>query len=100
MFAYLRLAGGEFGSGHIEEGYAALEKAVDLYIAYEELPSGTKLKYNCSALDMLTVEIDKDYGDACANALHMLTNWAWFKKVRDEERFASQTERLKAHLGK
>ncbi len=97
MFAYMRLSAGEFGSGNIEEGYAALEKAVDLYIEYEQLAEGTELKYNCPALDMITFTVDKGGSDNCREALQMIQNWAWFKKVRGESRFIEQVERLKKY---
>ncbi len=98
MFAYMRLAAGQFGVGNIEEGYIALEKAVDLYISYDELPNDTELRYNCPLLDMLVVT--KSNGGKCADALRLLENstgWAWFNGVRSEERFQKQVERLKKH---
>ncbi len=101
MFAYLRLAAGLFGSDQKEEGYAALEKAVDLYMAYDQLPNGTELGYHCSALDMLKVKIEReDSGwSECAYALWILTEaegWEWLNGVRTEERFLEQAGRLKA----
>ncbi len=98
MFAYMRLAAGQFGSGNIEDGYTALEKAVDLYINYDELPDCTELRYNCSLLDLLVVT--KANGGKCADALRILENftgWAWFNGVRNDERFQEQVERLKKH---
>ncbi len=103
MFAYMRLAAGEFGAGNIEEGYSALEKAVDLSIVFDKLPSGTELKYHCSALDLLTVVLDKSHESACGDALRMLTapkGWEWFNKVRNEERFQKQVERLRLECSK
>ncbi len=99
MIAYMRLAAGLFGIDDIREGYIALEKSVDLYIAYEQLLDGTELQYHCSALDLLKVTIDKSDGSACENALSMLTDttgWAWFNNVRNEERFQKQIERLRS----
>ncbi len=101
MFAYMRLAAGQFGSGHMEEGYLALEKAVDLYITYDELPDGKELSYNCSALDMLKVTVDHSEGSACRNALRILTDpqgWEWFNSVRGEDRYQIQVARLRAFI--
>ncbi len=103
MFAYLRLAAGEFGSGNREEGYAALEKSVDLYIAYDELADGARLSYNCPALDMLSFVRDRSSYSECEVALSCLTNpdgWEWFNGVRHEERYQKQVERLKRQCEK
>ncbi len=107
MFAYMRLAAGLFGSGDVEEGYTALEKAVGLYIAYDKIPDGTELRYNCPALDMLKVVVhkpaDENGYNAVEDALNILTatkGWAWFNKVRNEERFQKQIERLRAAYSK
>ncbi len=95
MFAYLRLAAGHFGAGNIDEGYIALQKAVDLYICYDELPDDVKLRYNCPSLDMLIV--NKSKNNKCEEASTCLQNWGWFNGVRNDERFQEQIERLKKH---
>lgn len=100
-FAYLRLAGGCFGIGKIEEGYAALEKAVDLYVMLANLTDGTVLQYNCSSLDLLTEKFDRNrIRNNINDAYRCLTvpdGWEWFNCVRNEERYQKQVERIKQY---
>ncbi len=108
-FFGMRLAAGCFGAGWKEEGYAALEKAVGLYVEFAELPDDTNLSYNCSVLDLLTVNKlrDIEYGmhgrTIRREAYRILTEpsgWEWFNGVRGEERYKAQVERLVPYLTK
>ena len=97
--AYRRLAAGCFGAGYIDEGYAAMEKSIDICLAFCKLPVGTVLKYNSPVLDLLTRTVKEDDGPEVAkNAYRAYTQekgWEWFNCVRDEERYLSQVARLK-----
>lgn len=88
---YLRLAGGLVGSGETEEGFIALEKAVDLYIKIWNLPNGTVLKYNCPSLDLITITVDDDYRkmnmQTISNILNNSEGWEWLNPIRETERF-------------
>ncbi len=91
---------GEFGCGNIDEGYDALEKAVDLYIEIHKLPDGAELSYNCPALDVLTNTIVKAVDYQTQRALLYLTvtnGWEWFNGVREQDRYQQQIERLKMY---
>ncbi len=104
----LRLAAGCFGAGCKDEGYAALEKAIDLYVEFAKLLDDTDLSYNCPVLDMLTVNKMQDieygtHGKVINEAYLHLTNpsgWEWFNSVRDEDRYCTQVERLVPYLPK
>ncbi len=89
--AYLRLAGGLVGSGENEEGFKALEKAVELYIQIWNIPKGTILKYNCPALDLLSVRADVNYREpnmqTLYNVLSETEGWEWLNPIRETERF-------------
>ncbi len=108
-FLYLRMSAGCFGAGCKEEGYAALQKAVDLYVQYAELPIGTKLFFHCPVLDLLTKEKlydenweipdEGEYG--CYMAYSILKNpvhWEWFHAVWEEERYKAQIARLEKYV--
>lgn len=98
-FAYRRLAAGCFGAGLIEDGYRAMERSVDLCLKLRVIPDGTKLAYNCPALDLLKREIRaEDVKDLLQNAYDTFVSakgWAWFRGVRNEERFIALANRLK-----
>ncbi len=95
---YLRLAGGLVGSGEIEEGFIALEKAVDLYIKIWNLPIGTVLKYNCPSLDLITVTVDDDYRkmniQTISNILNNSEGWEWLNPIRETERFKALVSKV------
>ena len=96
---YLRLAGGLVGSGEIEEGFRALEKAVDLYIKIWNIPDGTVLKYNCAALDLITRTVDDDFKKMNMQTLHNVLNhsdgWEWLNPIRGTERFKALISKVK-----
>lgn len=98
-FAYMRLAGGEFGAGNNENGYIALEKSLELYVTIAELADDAELKYNCPSLDLLTGKFSKARKTNRINrAYQCLTasnGWEWFNGVRNEERFIRQIDRIK-----
>lgn len=108
-FFGLRIAAGCFGAGWNEEGYEALEKAVDLYVKFAELPDDTELSFNCPTLDLLTVHKlrDIEYGThgmtirwGAYRALTEPDGWEWFNGVREEARYQAQVERLVPYLPK
>lgn len=104
---HLRIAAGCFENGQKEEGYTELEKAIELYVKYAELPINARLSYRCPTLNLLTEnkqsEPEDDTNDngeyICWWAYHDLTNPAGiFKCVHDEERYKIQIERLLPYL--
>ncbi len=100
-FAYLRLAGGEFGSGNKEAGYEALERAIDLYLLYAEVPIGTRLTYHCPSLDEMglqKIHACDEILDTPYRGLTVIKGWEWFNSVRKEERYLAQIERIEAYL--
>lgn len=101
-FAYRRLAAGCFGAGYNDEGYAAMEKSIDLCLEFSKLPIGTILKYNSPVLDIPTRTVEK--GDSLGiiesayKTYTQVQGWEWFNGVRSEESYLSQVARLKVHL--
>ena len=95
---YLRLAGGLVGSGKTEEGFEALEKAVDLYIKIWNLPIGAVLKYNCPSLDLISITVDDDYRkmnmQTISNILNNSEGWEWLNPIRETERFKALASRV------
>jgi len=89
IFTYVRLAAGSFGCGEVDEGYAALDRCVELCSVYAEIPYETELAFNSPALD----EISESCGDPSfiyeSVIVPLTTNsgWEWFNGVRGEERF-------------
>ena len=98
---YLRLAGGLVGSGETEEGFIALEKAVDLYIKIWNLPIGAVLKYNCPSLDLITITVDDDYRkmnmQTISNILNNSEGWEWLNPIRETERFKALVSKVNQH---
>ncbi len=106
---YLRIAGTYFGMKKHDAGYTELEKAIDLYVKYAELPADTILSYNCLFMNMLTEnklsapeDDTKDKGEyVCWWAYHDLTKRdSLFSGMQDETRFNEQIERLVPYLPK
>ena len=104
---YLRIAGAYFKQEKRDEGYFALEKAIDLYVQYGELPVETVLSYNCPVLNLLTdnklsrPEHDThDKGEyVCWWAYQGLTNVNGpFASVQEDNRFKDLAERLIPYL--
>jgi len=100
---HLRLAGINFGMKQHDSGYAELEKAINLYVKYADLPMDTILAYNCPLLNMLTEnklstpeDDTKDKGEyVCWWAYHTLTgNDGLFGNVQGEKRYKEQIEKL------
>lgn len=105
---HLRLAGVYFTLAKYEEGYFELEKAIDLYVKYAKLPIDTILSYNCPALNVLTAnklsKTEDDTNDngeyVCYWAYTDLLNSNSFNRVKSDERFKNQIERLLPYLPK
>lgn len=99
--AYLRLAGGLVGSGKIEEGFEALEKAVDLYIKIWNIPKGTILKYNCPSLDLLSINVDVNFREpnmqTLYNVLSEKDGWEWLNPIRETERFKNLLKEIEKY---
>ncbi|MBQ7171736.1 MAG: helix-turn-helix transcriptional regulator [Clostridia bacterium] len=90
-FAYRRLAAGCFGAGFPEDGYAAMEKSVDLCLKLCEIPDETTLAYNTPVLDLTqTVIKQKDVQKLLKEAYASYAKpagWEWFNRVRHEKRY-------------
>ncbi len=106
-FLSLRLAAARFGAGETEEGYDALERAIDLFVMIGELPPETDLSYNCPLLDLLTVNKERsiDEGAPGHYILHYAyipltspSGWEWFNCVREDERYKQLVRRLAPYL--
>ncbi|MBQ8509103.1 MAG: helix-turn-helix domain-containing protein [Clostridia bacterium] len=105
-FTYLRLASAAFGSGHKEEGYAALEKGVDLYEKFWQLPDGTELEFHTPVLDLVKQTKTEKWGDNDLTmppsiphrCLTVPKGWEWFNGVREEERFQEQVRRIEKYM--
>lgn len=101
IFHYLRLAGGLVKLGNIEEGFEALEKCIDLYIKLWNIEKDTILKYNCCALDLISItpkEIIKD--SRIQDMFIYLTDtdsWEYLNPIRDTERFKKCLEKVKMY---
>lgn len=89
IFTNVRLAGGSFGCGEIEEGYAALDRCASLCRVYSEIPKGTELTFNTSVLDIVSVEARgaEAIQDMVIDPLTIESGWEWFNGVRGEDRF-------------
>lgn len=105
---HLKLAEVYFTKNEFGLGYAELEKAIDLYVKYAELPSDTILTYNCPILNALsenkTCDPENDIKDkgeyVCYWAHYDLLNSDSFKHVQNEDRFKKSLNRLVAFLSK
>lgn len=106
---HMRLAGVYFTLKESDLGYIELEKAIDLYVKYAELPLDTILSYNCPALNVLTKNKlsepqsdTKDDGEyVCWWAYQDLTNPnGHFSSIQSENRYAELLERLVPFLPK
>ena len=89
IFTNVRLAGGSFGCGEIEEGYAALDRCVELCSVYAEIPGETELTFNSPALDEFSVPTWGAFYiyDRVLLPLTTESGWEWFNGVRGEDRF-------------
>lgn len=112
-WTYLFLAKGHFRLGNREDGYAAMEKAVDLCEKLFDLPRDTVLRCPSPLFDLLSENPFSDANDSmssvCANNaenahmvfLSALTGnegqWRWLKPYREEERYQACVERLRRH---
>ncbi len=97
-WAYLRLAGGLVGSGEIEEGFKALEKSIDLYIKYWNIPTGTELKFNCPTLDLIFLSPNHTDPWRFEQLYEILTEsegWEWLNPIRGTERFKALVSKVK-----
>ena len=104
---HLRLAGINFGMKQHDSGYSELEKAIDLYVKYADLPADIILTYNCHLMNKLienklsAPEDDmKDKGEyVCWWAYQTLTrNDGLFSSVQSEKRYKEQIEKLVPYL--
>lgn len=98
-FAYLRLAGGCFGAGEIEDGFTALETSLQLYKKLLTLPDDTVLTYNSPVLDTLQITVTTEYkaGQVTFLAPCLLNpcGWEWFNCVRETERFQTLVDSVR-----
>lgn len=101
-FTYCRLAAPLFYTGNKEEGYAAMEKSIDLCFELAKLPIGTTLTYNSPALDTISGTVNKSDVIGQFELVYDIytrpSGWAWFDCVRGEERYAAQLARLKEYI--
>ena len=104
---HLRLAGINFGMKQHDFGYAELEKAIDLYVKYADLPADTILTYNFPLMDMLTENKQSSPGDDTKDKGEYVCWWAYhtliqsdglFSNVQEELRFRGQIERLTPYI--
>ena len=104
---HARLAGEHFALMENNLGFIELEKAIDLYVKYAELPVDISLTYNCSALNLLTEnKLSKPEDDTndkgeyeCFCAYYDFQNpGGLFVNVWNDDRFKMQIERLKPYL--
>jgi len=104
-WTYLFLAKGHFRLGNREEGYAAMEKAVDLCETLFDLPLDTILRCPNPLFDLLAenpFKANRPYLSIAENMhtvfLSALTGnegqWRWLEPYRDEERYQACVERL------
>ena len=99
---YMRLARAYFRLKESDIGYIDLEKSIDLYLKYAELPLDTILSYNCPTLNVLTEnKISKPEDDKedkgkylCWWVYHDLTNDSIFSSLKGEKRFDALIEKL------
>ncbi len=98
-FAHMRLAGGCFGAGEIEEGFTALEKSLELYKTLFMLPEDTVLAYNSPVLDTLrltvTAEYKSNHAGTLARCLLDSRGWEWFNCVRETPRFCGLVDSVR-----
>ena len=107
-WTYLFLAKGHFRLGNREEGYAALEKSVDLCEMLLSLPTDTILRCPSPLFDLLAENpfaAKEPYLSMAENAhtvfLSALTGnegqWRWLEPYREEERYRACVERLRRY---
>ncbi len=103
-FAHVRLSAGAFGMGDRETGYAALEKAVELYLVMATLPERTRLTFNHPTLDLIDriVGVTFPPNDYALSDIHRCianpNGWEWFNGVREEERYRALVEKIEAAM--
>ncbi|MBQ2715853.1 MAG: hypothetical protein IJF21_03540, partial [Clostridia bacterium] len=100
-FSMLRLAGGLFGCGRVDEGFDMLEKSIDLYESFFKLPADHVFRYNCSALDQLkeTKSSISAHNSDEIEGMMLETNldtWGWFDPVRNTERFKALVNKVQS----
>lgn len=91
-FYYTRYAAGLFSSGSVEEGYTAMEKAVDMILRWFDIPDGTEIPYDCYCFrDLKYVKTSATFG-----FFSQTHGWEWFDCVRDEERYKELAAKVEA----
>ncbi len=104
---YMRIAEAYFKQEQRDAGYSALEKAIDLYVQYGELPIETVLSYHCPVLNLMTEnklsEPEDDTNDkgeyVCWWAYQRFTNAnGSFASVHEDSQLKELVERLLPYL--
>ena len=98
----LHLSSVYFNEGNREEGYTELEKAIDLYEKYAELPFETELSYNCVLFNMLKENKECGPESDLTDKGEYVCYWAYRSLTDPKGCFASiqGEERLKAIVGR
>lgn len=110
----LRSAGAMIGCGRVDEGFAQLERAFELYGKWNRIPKKTWLKLgNAGAFGEAEIEKDGDstirYADGTTHwAPYLwlfwqlkgdiycaLCKWKWFEDVKDDPRYLDALERAR-----
>ena len=106
---YMRIAGVYFKQEKCDEGYFALEKAIDLYAQYGQLPVETVLSYNCPVLNLLTDNKLSEPEDDTNDKGEYVCWWAYqgltdvngsFALIQEDSRFTELVVRLVPYLPK
>lgn len=93
-----------FGLDMIEDGYRELDESIGLFEKFIALDDDAILKYNSPVLDLIE-ETKKNLNEFAywrmtysLNCMSANVGWGWegFDKVRDEEQFIAQRERMKS----
>lgn len=100
----MALAVSLFGLDMIEDGYRELNESIELFEKFIALDDDTVLKYNSPVLDLIE-ETKKNLNEFAywrmtysLNCMSANVGWGWegFDKVREDEHFITQRERLKS----
>lgn len=117
----LKAAGALIGVGELDEGYAYLERAFELFEVWQRIPNGAKMEVGNPALfenaKMSKMERNCEVNIFFENGtkvwtpylwlfwqnskdiLHAMTNWPWFDGVREDRRYIELLERAKELAG-
>ncbi len=117
----LKAAGALIGAGELDEGYAYLESAFELFEVWQRIPNGAKMEVGNPALfgNAKISKIEKNcevniflengtkvwipylwlFWQNSNDILHAMTNWPWFDGVREDRRYIELLERAKELAG-